>query len=85
MQGFIRLLFSILVVYVFYKVIKFFQALGNQRQPRRQPRRPSSLMVKDEMCNTYLPKEESIREIHEGREHFFCSAACRQKFLEAKK
>lgn len=85
MQGLLKLLFYILVAYVFYKVIRFFQALGSRRPPRRSPRQPSGLMVKDEMCNTYLPKEESIREIHEGREYFFCSEACRQKFLEVKK
>jgi YHS domain-containing protein len=42
-------------------------------------------MVKDEVCNTYLPREDAIREVIKGEEHFFCSNDCRQKFLEAKK
>jgi YHS domain-containing protein len=42
-------------------------------------------MVKDEICNTYIPKEEAIREVRNGREHFFCSRECRKKFLQADK
>jgi YHS domain-containing protein len=42
-------------------------------------------MVKDEVCNTYLPKEDAIRENIGGKEYFFCSKECRQKFLEQKK
>jgi YHS domain-containing protein len=42
-------------------------------------------MVKDETCNTYLPKDEAIREMYQGQEFFFCSEECRQKFLQTKK
>jgi len=42
-------------------------------------------MIKDEICNTYLPKEDAVKEIHEGKEYFFCSQECRRKFLESKK
>jgi YHS domain-containing protein len=36
-------------------------------------------MVKDEVCNTYIPKEEAIRELRDGQEHFYCSEECRRK------
>jgi YHS domain-containing protein len=39
-------------------------------------------MVKDETCNTYLPREEAILEKVEGKEYYFCSQECRKKFLE---
>lgn len=42
-------------------------------------------MVKDEICNTYLPKEDAIKEIYQGKELYFCSKECQQKFLESKK
>jgi len=42
-------------------------------------------MVKDEICNTYLPKEDAIKEIYQGKEYYFCSKECQQKFLESKK
>jgi len=42
-------------------------------------------MVKDEICNTYLPKEDAIKEVYQGKEYYFCSNECRQKFLEQKR
>ncbi|MFQ6083088.1 MAG: YHS domain-containing protein [Candidatus Aminicenantia bacterium] len=39
-------------------------------------------MVKDEICNTYLPKEEAIEVNFQGRKYYFCSDTCRQKFLK---
>ncbi len=42
-------------------------------------------MIKDDFCNTYLPKENAIREVYERKEYYFCSSECRQKFLEQKK
>jgi len=42
-------------------------------------------MVKDEVCNTYLPREDAIRENWDGKEFFFCSPECRGKFLEQRK
>jgi YHS domain-containing protein len=42
-------------------------------------------MVKDEVCNTYLPREDAIRESIDGMDHFFCSSECRDKFLQQKK
>jgi YHS domain-containing protein len=42
-------------------------------------------MVKDEMCNTYLPKEDALKANYAGKDYYFCSKECRQKFLEQKK
>jgi YHS domain-containing protein len=42
-------------------------------------------MVKDEMCNTYLPQEDAIKEIYEGKEYYFCSKECKKKYLEQSK
>lgn len=39
-------------------------------------------MVKDEMCNTYLPKENALKIKVDGQEHYFCSKECRDRFLE---
>lgn len=42
-------------------------------------------MVKDEMCNTYLPEEDAIKEKYNGKMHYFCSEECRKKFLQSRK
>ncbi|MGQ9470083.1 MAG: YHS domain-containing protein [Candidatus Aminicenantales bacterium] len=42
-------------------------------------------MVKDEICQTYLPEEEALQEKSEGKIYYFCSETCRRRFLETKK
>jgi len=83
--GFFRLVFYLSVAYVIYL---FLRLLFSPRRPARsQPNspQPSGVMVKDETCNTYLPREEAILEKAEGKDYYFCSQECRQKFLEQRK
>jgi YHS domain-containing protein len=80
--GFFRLIFYLIVAYVIYLFLRIL--LAPHRPARRQANRPQSsgVMVKDETCNTYLPREEAILEKAEGKEYYFCSQECRKKFLE---
>lgn len=41
-------------------------------------------MVKDEICNTYIPEDEALKEVRNGQVHYFCSEECRKKFLSSK-
>ncbi len=84
-RGLIRIIFYALLVYIIYLVYRFFQGIGRASKTSRVAKRPSGMMVKDETCNTYLPKEDSLKEIIEGKEYYFCSKECRDKFLEKKK
>lgn len=45
--------------------------------------RPAGEMVRDRVCNTFLPRERAIRAVVDGREEHFCSAACRERALAA--
>jgi uncharacterized protein len=83
-QGFLRFLLYTLLAYIIYKFIRLYQVLTRKNRPHRQGKPTSGLMVKDEVCNTYLPREDALKEIVEGKEYFFCSKECRQKFLESK-
>ena len=38
-------------------------------------------MVRDRVCNTFLPRERAVKAIVGGREMHFCSAACRDRAL----
>jgi len=80
--GFFRLIFYLFIAYVIYLFLRLL--LAPRRPPRRPANRPQSsgVMVKDETCNTYLPREEAILEKVEGKEYYFCSQECRKKFLE---
>jgi len=83
--GIIKIIFYAFLVYISYLFFRFFRALNKASKPPRATKRTSGIMVKDEICNTYLPKENAIRQVYEGKEYYFCSSECRQKFLEQKK
>jgi uncharacterized protein len=82
---FLRLFSYAILAVVIYLILRFFSALnaGQKRVASRQ--KTSGVMVKDETCDTYLPKDEAIRELYQGQEYFFCSETCRKKFLQSKK
>jgi len=40
-------------------------------------------MVKDPVCNTYIPMQNSIRENIRGKTYYFCSQECRDKFMKS--
>jgi uncharacterized protein len=84
-SGLIRIIFYALLAYVVYVLYRFFQGINKASKASRVSKRPSGMMVKDEICNTYLPKEDTLKEVVEGKEYYFCSKECRDKFLEQKK
>jgi uncharacterized protein len=83
--GLFRLIFIGLILYLIFVVVRFVQSIGRAKPPAGTPRGARGTMVKDEVCSMYLPREEAIREVVDGREHFFCSDECRRKFLAAAK
>lgn len=80
--GLFRLVFYFIIACLVYL---FLRGLLAPRSSRRPGRTESGVMVKDEVCNTYLPREDAIREYWQGKEFFFCSQECRRKFLEGRK
>jgi len=41
-------------------------------------------MVRDRVCNTFLPEARALTTQRDGESHFFCSPACQAEFLEAR-
>ena len=85
MSGLFKVIFYALIAYLIYIVVKTYQSLKRAKKPPQKPSLKPGIMVKDQVCNTYLPKEDAIKEIHEGKEYYFCSEKCRNKFLESRK
>jgi YHS domain-containing protein len=46
-----------------------------------QPVRDLGPMVRDRVCNTFVPKSRALTARLDSDEHYFCSEDCRQKFL----
>jgi YHS domain-containing protein len=81
--GLFRIILYGLIAYLIYLVYRFFKAINQASKQPRINKQPSGIMVKDETCNTYLPKEDAIRVQFGGRDHYFCSQECKQKFLSS--
>jgi uncharacterized protein len=83
--GLFRFFLYVIVAYVIYVFLRFLFSPRRPSRPRRSQPQLSGTMVKDEVCNTYLPKDEAILERAGGEDHYFCSQECRRKFLEQRK
>ena len=82
--GVFRLIFIGLVLSVIFLAVRFIQALGKPPAERKRTPALGGKMVKDEFCETYLPVEEALREVVDGRERYFCSRECRDGFLKTR-
>jgi hypothetical protein len=40
---------------------------------------PPAALVRDRVCNTFLPRDRALTVVVAGREEHFCSAACRDR------
>jgi hypothetical protein len=76
-----RLLMRVLVIFLLItSVLSFIRRLFAPNVPTQQGRATSNgHLVKDPVCGMYIPQETAIR----ARDQFFCSEACRRKFIEA--
>jgi len=82
--SFFRIIFYALLIYVILKLFRLFQKPASSNRNRVENKiKTQGVMVKDEVCNVYLPKDEAIKTIFQGKEYYFCSEKCKQKFLES--
>ena len=77
-SGVMRLLFTALWVVLLYFVLRMLmrKLLG----VRRRPSSTREALVKDPVCQTYLPRSRALSRTINGTTHYFCSAECAAKF-----
>jgi uncharacterized protein len=77
------LLFLVLTVALGYLIsqLLFSKRRVRQETGRQAPGAVAEEMVRDPVCQLYLPRAEAIRRKVRGREYFFCSPGCLDKFL----
>ncbi len=79
--AFLRFVLFALIAYVAFLFLRIYLGL-KRRRPQTRAQAPGEVqgeMVKDEICGTYIPRDEALREVRDGVEHFFCSEECRRK------
>jgi len=78
-----RFLLIFLAVLIVYRAVKrlFLPAAkrGEVREGNREVVHRGE-MVKDPVCGTFVPRDDSIGLQQDGEQHFFCSPACRDEY-----
>lgn len=80
-----RLLILCLLIYLGFRAAKVF---WNPGKPSARPVMPADrmpvddVMVKDPACGIYIPRKDAIRETIGGETCYFCSVACRDKYVK---
>lgn len=49
------------------------------RRPAEAPPQAPEVLVRDRVCNTFVPRSRALRAVVGGHEEYFCSAACRDR------
>jgi hypothetical protein len=81
------LVFAVRVLGLLFLARLLFGALGGRapqassRGPRAAEPPASPDLVRDRVCNTFIPRDRAVRAIVGHREEYFCSAACRDRAL----
>jgi uncharacterized protein len=83
----LRFIIIILIAYVFYRAVKNWMAGPGRPQVRsagRMPLKADDVMIKDPQCGIYFAKRDAVIVQEDGRTHYFCSEACKEKYLAEK-
>jgi Na+-transporting methylmalonyl-CoA/oxaloacetate decarboxylase gamma subunit len=74
----VNLVRIVVVLMILRFVVRFLAAVvqGYQDAPRREP---ATDMVRDRVCDTFLPRSRALVAIVDGREQHFCSPECRDR------
>lgn len=81
-MGLIRLLILAGLVYFLYRVGRRILGSFVRIEPQKQDGLVDE-MVQDPQCGTYVPRRDAQRKVLQGKEFFFCSSECAQKFEES--
>ena len=87
-RGLIYLLYVVIVLLVVRMVgrsmARLFGAGSDVRRSgatARPPSRKTEDLVRDPVCNTYVPRSRALTADVEGHQEHFCSEACRDRAL----
>jgi hypothetical protein len=84
----LRFLLVVLILRIALRgLVQMFRGRGAApgRAPGSAPPRPQGRLgvdlVKDRICNTYVPRDRALSAVVRGQEEHFCSAECRGRAL----
>jgi len=82
-----RYLIILGLIYFAYRTLKSWMLQGGQSKTKvsREPAGEiDDVMVKDPYCEVYFPKRNGVHLKIDGKDLYFCSTECRDKFIAAR-
>lgn len=82
LAGLLRLLAVLVFVRFVGRLMAYALRRGSgspQTRPAAAPPQVAESLVRDRVCNTFVPKSRALRAVIAGHEEYFCSAACRDR------
>ena len=76
-----RLAGLLLLLGLAWLVSRILRVRPRKAPVRRDVARPEGEMVRDRVCNTFLPESSALASTIAGETHYFCSERCRRQFL----
>jgi YHS domain-containing protein len=79
-----KLILLLIIAYLAYRAAKSWVMRNLQAPDQNGSRHPriDDVMVKDPVCGIYFPQREGVALKRGGQTLLFCSASCRDRFLE---
>ena len=80
-----RLLILLGIIYLSYRILKSWMLQGRPSQntvSNKTVGEIADVMIKDPFCEIYFPKKDGVHLRFEGKDLYFCSKECRDKFVE---
>jgi uncharacterized protein len=79
---FVALAILVLLLFLILRASVYAFLRGLRGEVRSSPARRGGLdeLVKDPVCDTYIPRRKAISRGHPPEIHYFCSAACADKY-----
>jgi YHS domain-containing protein len=82
-----RFLIILGLIYVGYRAVKSFVLPGGSSKSKVSGKPAGEIddvMVKDPYCEVYFPKRNGVHLNIDGKDLYFCSKECRDKFIAAR-
>lgn len=76
-----RLVILIILIYILYRLIRSVYK-GKGKITRTPDGEIIDVMIQDPFCEKYIPRREAVRKIIQGKEYFFCSEECAEKYIK---
>jgi uncharacterized protein len=78
-----RLIVSALLIYLLFKLINTVKQLKSDKNENLRSKSSSGAgedLIEDPVCHTYVPVSQSYKREISGKDYYFCSKECSDKY-----